>query len=63
MANETFRPGDIVQLKSGSPAFTVQASGPDTTRVYWYVTERQQVEMKDIPTATLKLHEAVISVA
>ena len=38
--SKTFKPGDIVQLKSGGPIMTVECVSEFGTRVSWFVKER-----------------------
>lgn len=49
-----FEPGDIAQLKSGSPALTVLATvGTDVT-VIWYAEEMSEFRTHTIPAIALE---------
>jgi uncharacterized protein YodC (DUF2158 family) len=37
-----FRPGEIVQLKSGGPKMTVEESHPDQTRCVWFKDDERK---------------------
>lgn len=55
MATETLKAGDIVKLKSGSPAFTVSSpNNTEITRIWYYSEERHSIEYKDVPTIVLQ---------
>ena len=54
MAEQTFQPGDIVVLKSGSPKMTVEYSNDDDTKCWYINTQTKEIEFKEIPTAVLK---------
>ncbi len=49
-----FAPGDIVQLKSGSPALTVVAVEGETVTVYWYADEVGEFRSHMVPAVALE---------
>jgi uncharacterized protein YodC (DUF2158 family) len=57
MADQKFQQGDVVVLKSGSPKMTVGGSPTSSAhiRVYFYDFTTHQLELRDLPPATLML--------
>ncbi len=54
-----FEPGEIVQLKSGSPALTViETAGNDVT-VIWYADEVPEFRTHTIPAVALEVLELI----
>ncbi|MEP9349600.1 DUF2158 domain-containing protein [Xanthobacter sp. KR7-225] len=49
-----FTPGDIVQLKSGSPALTVVGVEGDEVKVFWYADEVGEFRTLTIPAVALE---------
>lgn len=54
-----FAPGDIVQLKSGSPALTVISETGETVEVVWYSDEVGEFRTNSLPAITLEALEVV----
>lgn len=54
MENDSFKPGDIVMIKSGSPKMTVTYSDKNITSVMYYNYEIHKVS-SDINISTLAL--------
>ncbi len=52
-----FEPGDIVQLKSGSPALTVISEIGETVEVVWYADEVGEFRTNSLPAVTLEALE------
>lgn len=52
-----FKPGDVVQLKSGGRGMTVVACTKDLVDVVWYAESDDQVRTATIPLACLALIE------
>ena len=50
----TFAPGDIVQLKSGSPALTVVSVAGEEVRVTWYAEEQGAFHEHTLAAVTLE---------
>lgn len=48
-----FAPGDVVQLKSGSPALTVVAADGDDVTVFWYAEEVGEFRKTTLPAIAL----------
>lgn len=59
MANETFQPGDIVQLKSGSPKMTVLWSNDGKTYCFWFDEHNHRFQDSDFHTILLQKYESV----
>lgn len=55
MANNCFKDGDIVIIKSGSPKMTVIYSDDDDTSVVYYDYESKKVNATKIATIALEL--------
>lgn len=55
MATVAFQPGDLVEIKSGSPKLTVVWSGDDTTLVIYY---DNGFEQQELPTAALQIFKS-----
>jgi uncharacterized protein YodC (DUF2158 family) len=53
--NQTFKPGDLVRLKSGGPLMTLHQASHDGSTVYcqWFVSGKLQ--MGQFPPSSLKL--------
>ncbi|MGU3495829.1 YodC family protein [Xanthobacteraceae bacterium A53D] len=49
-----FAPGDIVQLKSGSPALTVISEAGETVYVVWYADETGEFHTQSLPAIALE---------
>lgn len=49
-----FAPGDIVQLKSGSPALTVVAVDGEEVKVFWYADEIGEFRSQTLPAIALE---------
>ncbi|MFG1360296.1 YodC family protein [Xanthobacter pseudotagetidis] len=49
-----FGPGDIVQLKSGSPALTVVGVDGDEVKVFWYADEVGEFRAQTLPSVALE---------
>ena len=49
-----FAPGDIVQLKSGSPALTVVGVEGEEVKVFWYADEVGEFRSLSIPAVALE---------
>lgn len=49
-----FTPGDIVQLKSGSPALTVVGIDGEEVKVFWYADEVGEFRSQTIPAIALE---------
>lgn len=49
-----FGPGDIVQLKSGSPALTVVGVAGDEVKVFWYADEVGEFRAQTLPSVALE---------
>ncbi|MBB6308357.1 YodC family protein [Xanthobacter tagetidis] len=52
-----FGPGDIVQLKSGSPALTVVGVEGDEVKVFWYADEVGEFRSQTLPVVALEALE------
>ena len=50
----TFAPGDIVQLKSGSPALTVVTASDTEVSVVWYAEEDDTFRTHTLPAIALE---------
>jgi len=48
-----FAPGDVVQLKSGSPALTVVGVDGDDVAVFWYAEEVGEFRKTTLPAIAL----------
>lgn len=48
-----FEPGDIVQLKSGSPALTVVSVTGEDVLVLWFAEEEGEFHERSLPAVTL----------
>lgn len=51
---ETFTPGDLVKLKSGGPAMTVEVVGEDGLVACCWM-DKTRLERRSFPAAALKL--------
>lgn len=51
---ETFQPGDVVQLKSMGPAMTVYAVKEDGVHCLWYAESNDEVKTEIIPAICLE---------
>ncbi|MFG1477577.1 DUF2158 domain-containing protein [Xanthobacter sp. V4C-4] len=49
-----FEPGDIVQLKSGSPALTVVEATEQEVKVVWYAEEDGEFRTQALPSVALE---------
>lgn len=49
-----FAPGDIVQLKSGSPALTVVTASEADVSVVWYAEEDGEFRTHTLPSVALE---------
>lgn len=49
-----FEPGDIVQLKSGSPALTVVGVDGEEVKVFWYADEVGEFRSQSLPAIALE---------
>ena len=49
-----FAPGDIVQLKSGSPALTVVGVDGEEVKVFWYADEVGEFRSQTLPAIALE---------
>ena len=49
-----FAPGDIVQLKSGSPALTVVGVDGEDVKVFWYADEVGEFRSQTLPAIALE---------
>ena len=49
-----FAPGDIVQLKSGSPALTVVTASETEVSVVWYAEEVDEFRTHTLPVVALE---------
>jgi uncharacterized protein YodC (DUF2158 family) len=49
-----FKPGDIVQLKSGGPAMTVVAVGGEGVHCLWYAELSDEVKTSTLPAISLE---------
>lgn len=49
-----FGPGDIVQLKSGSPALTVVGVEGDAVKVFWYADEVGEFRSQTLPAVAVE---------
>lgn len=49
-----FAPGDVVQLKSGSPALTVTSAADDEVSVIWYAEEVGEFRTRALPIIALE---------
>jgi uncharacterized protein YodC (DUF2158 family) len=59
MAEERIIPGDVVQLKSGSPKMTVTRTDEKVTDCIYYSEHTQKIKAaENIPTVALKKIEA-----
>jgi uncharacterized protein YodC (DUF2158 family) len=52
-----FKPGDVVELKSGGPAMTVLAVKEDGVHCLWYAEMSDEVKTTVIPALCLELSE------
>ncbi|WP_188575597.1 YodC family protein [Azorhizobium oxalatiphilum] len=52
-----FAPGDIVQLKSGSPALTVIAETGESVKVIWYSDETGEFRTQELDAIVLEALE------
>ena len=53
---QPFKPGDVVQLKSGGPAMTVGGKvAEDSIRCHWF--DRATAMTEIFPTAAIRLYE------
>ncbi len=52
-----FAPGDIVQLKSGSPALTVGSESGETVEVVWYADEVGEFRTQSLHAIVLEALE------
>lgn len=50
-----FEPGDVVQLKSGSPALTVVAAEGENVKVIWYADEVAEFRSHEVPAVALEI--------
>lgn len=50
-----FAPGDIVQLKSGSPALTVISEAGEMVEVVWYSDENGEFRTQSLPAIGLEV--------
>ncbi|TDU01168.1 uncharacterized protein DUF2158 [Azorhizobium sp. AG788] len=50
-----FAPGDIVQLKSGSPALTVISESGEMVEVVWYSDENGEFRTQTLPVIGLEV--------
>lgn len=58
MQETKFNPGDIVELKSGSPKMTVLRSEEDFTYCFYYIPQENRFEEeKKIPTVLLRVSD------
>ncbi len=55
-----FEPGDIVQLKSGSPALTVVSEKGDDVKVIWYADEVPEFRTETIPAIALEALDLLV---
>ena len=59
---QPFKPGDVVQLKSGGPAMTVGGKvAEDSIRCHWFDGATAKTEI--FPTAAIQLYEGPKSAA
>lgn len=49
-----FAPGDIVQLKSGSPALTVVTASESEISVIWYAEDESEFRKDTLPTSAVE---------